>query len=158
MRESLRWEVISSLAEGMHGRLFVNFFTWLFKEWYSIVLKISHLSARLLTEFPDFRFSYCSFPAICQLWRKIIFVKLTHCNSLVKIERGLSKWDGILITIKIKNFCFDFPLRTIVHLRSNIYFPSRCSIRYPSEIPVIFQPSPRYGVWTRGWKLRFMFD
>ena len=65
-------------------------------------------------------------------------------------------WD--FITIKIKNFCFDFPLRTIVHLRSNIYFPSRCSIRYPSEIPVIFQPSPRYGVWTRGWKLRFMFD
>ena len=39
----------------------------------------------------------------------------------MKIELGLSKWDGILITIKIKNFHgFDFPLRTIVHLRSNI--------------------------------------
>lgn len=95
----------------MHGRLFVNFFTLLFKEWYSIVLKISHLSASLLTEVPDFRFSYnYSFPAIFQLGgRAEDFISQTYSLQFTGEDRtGAIKMDGIFITIKIKNFCIEF--------------------------------------------------
>ena len=50
------------------------------------------------------------------------FICQTYSLQFTDEDRtGVSKWDGILITIKIKNFHgFDFPLRTIVHLRSNV--------------------------------------